>query len=185
MNEDFIFILVFQYSIFLFFISFLSLNFVLRFGSAAVHQHEGSAEWKSDWRFSRSLLSFWQRWRWCVSFLNLSLNSIIVWYFIYNSITIFCHCFSSLVFACFVSLFYVFFLLNYKLKKKGCITMEELGSAIRALNQSNPRKEELEMMVNEVDMDGNGMIEFEQFLNVMARKMKVRVVEELEFSICW
>lgn len=61
--------------------------------------------------------------------------------------------------------------------------MEELGSAIRVLNQNNPRKEELEMMVNEVDMDGNGVIEFEQFLNVMARKMKVRVVEELEFNL--
>ncbi|XP_014512031.1 calmodulin isoform X2 [Vigna radiata var. radiata] len=52
------------------------------------------------------------------------------------------------------------------------------GSAIRVLNQNNPRKEELEMMVNEVDMDGNGVIEFEQFLNVMARKMKQSEAED-------
>ncbi|RDX63487.1 Calmodulin-like protein 8, partial [Mucuna pruriens] len=54
----------------------------------------------------------------------------------------------------------------------GCITMEELASAIRTLNQNNPRKEELQIMMNEVDMDGNGTIEFGQFLNLMARKMK-------------
>lgn len=52
--------------------------------------------------------------------------------------------------------------------------MEELASAIRTLNQNNPRKEELEIMMNEVDMDANGTIEFGQFLNLMARKMKVR-----------
>jgi len=56
--------------------------------------------------------------------------------------------------------------------------MEELASAIRALNQNNPRKEELQIMMNEVDMDGNGIIDFEQFLNFMARKMKVRVDQE-------
>lgn len=52
--------------------------------------------------------------------------------------------------------------------------MEELASALRTLNQNNPRKEELQIMMNEVDMDGSGTIEFGQFLNLMARKMKVR-----------
>ncbi|KAL2325390.1 hypothetical protein Fmac_024448 [Flemingia macrophylla] len=60
----------------------------------------------------------------------------------------------------------------------GCITMEELGSAIRALNQNNPRKEELEIMMNEVDMEGNGTIAFGQFLNLVARKMKQTEGEE-------
>ncbi|KAL2325387.1 hypothetical protein Fmac_024445 [Flemingia macrophylla] len=60
----------------------------------------------------------------------------------------------------------------------GCITMEELGSAIRALNQNNPRKEELEIMMHEVDMEGNGTIAFGQFLNLMARKMKQTEAEE-------
>ncbi|XP_020206814.1 calmodulin-like protein 8 isoform X1 [Cajanus cajan] len=60
----------------------------------------------------------------------------------------------------------------------GCITMEELASAIRTLNQNSPRKEELEIMMNEVDMVGNGTIEFGQFLNLMARKMKQTEAEE-------
>ncbi len=29
-------------------------------------------------------------------------------------------------------------------------------------------------MINEVDADGNGTIDFPEFLNLMARKMKVR-----------
>lgn len=57
--------------------------------------------------------------------------------------------------------------------------MEELASALRTLNQNNPRKEELQIMMNEVDMNGSGTIEFGQFLNLMARKMKVRVDQEI------
>ncbi|KAK7344182.1 hypothetical protein VNO77_13516 [Canavalia gladiata] len=64
----------------------------------------------------------------------------------------------------------------------GCITMEELANAIRTLNQHNPRKEELEIMMNEVDMDGNGTIEFGHFLNLMARKMKKQSELEEEFK---
>ncbi|KHN04934.1 calmodulin-like protein 8 [Glycine soja] len=60
----------------------------------------------------------------------------------------------------------------------GCITMEELASALRTLNQNNPRKEELQIMMNEVDMNGSGTIEFGQFLNLMARKMKQSEAEE-------
>lgn len=54
----------------------------------------------------------------------------------------------------------------------GCITIEELGTVIRSLDQ-NPTEEELHDMINEVDIDGNGTIEFAEFLNLMANKMKV------------
>ncbi|KAL9318567.1 hypothetical protein ACSQ67_015084 [Phaseolus vulgaris] len=64
----------------------------------------------------------------------------------------------------------------------GCITMEELASAIRVLNQNNPRKEELQVMMSEVDMNGNGMIDFGQFLNLMARKMKKQSETEEELK---
>lgn len=57
-------------------------------------------------------------------------------------------------------------------KIKGCITIEELGTAIRSLDE-NPSVEELQIMMSEVDTDGNGTIEFGEFLNLMARKMKV------------
>ncbi|PIA45098.1 hypothetical protein AQUCO_01700557v1 [Aquilegia coerulea] len=54
----------------------------------------------------------------------------------------------------------------------GCITIDELATVIRSLDQ-NPTEEELLDMINEVDVDGNGTIEFEEFLNLMAKKMKV------------
>ncbi|MFQ6670135.1 hypothetical protein Gotur_035169, partial [Gossypium turneri] len=53
----------------------------------------------------------------------------------------------------------------------GCITMEELAIAIKSLDQ-NPTQEELQNMINEVDSNGNGTIEFGEFLNLMATKMK-------------
>ena len=43
---------------------------------------------------------------------------------------------------------------------------------IRSLDQ-NPTEEELQDMINEVDADGNGTIEFAEFLNLMAKKIKV------------
>ena len=45
---------------------------------------------------------------------------------------------------------------------------------MRSLGQ-NPTEAELQDMINEVDADGNGTIDFPEFLNLMARKMKVRV----------
>lgn len=51
--------------------------------------------------------------------------------------------------------------------------MEELGTAIRSLDE-HPTSEALQIMINEVDKDGNGTIEFGEFLKLMARKMKVR-----------
>lgn len=60
----------------------------------------------------------------------------------------------------------------------GCITIEELATVIRSLGQ-NPSEEELHDMIREVDADGNGTIEFTEFLNLMARKMKVK--EEIKY----
>lgn len=50
--------------------------------------------------------------------------------------------------------------------------MEELAAVIQSLNE-HPTKEEIQEMVNEVDPDGDGTIDFEDFLNIMARKLKV------------
>jgi calmodulin len=53
----------------------------------------------------------------------------------------------------------------------GTITMAELGVVMRSLGQ-RPTETELRDMVNEVDQDGNGTIEFNEFLQMMSKKMK-------------
>ena len=55
----------------------------------------------------------------------------------------------------------------------GCITLDELATVMKSLEHSTT-KEELQTMMDEVDVDGNGTIEFGEFLNLMARKMKVK-----------
>ena len=48
---------------------------------------------------------------------------------------------------------------------------------MRSLGQ-NPTEAELQDVINEVDADGNGTIDFPEFLNLMARKMKDTDSEE-------
>jgi Ca2+-binding EF-hand superfamily protein len=55
----------------------------------------------------------------------------------------------------------------------GCITMEELAAVTRSLGL-DPSDQELTDMMREVDTDGNGIIDFQEFLSLIARKMKVR-----------
>ena len=59
----------------------------------------------------------------------------------------------------------------------GTITTKDLGTVIRALGK-NPTEAELQDMINEVDADGNGTIDFPEFLTMMARKMKDTDSEE-------
>jgi calmodulin len=49
---------------------------------------------------------------------------------------------------------------------------------MRSLGQ-NPTEAELQDMISEVDADQNGTIDFPEFLNLMARKMKVSFPELL------
>ncbi|XP_031477040.1 calmodulin-like [Nymphaea colorata] len=59
----------------------------------------------------------------------------------------------------------------------GRITIQELATVIGSLGQ-NPTDEELREMIGEVDVNGNGTIEFVEFLNLMARKTKETDAEE-------
>ncbi|URE12761.1 hypothetical protein MUK42_24323 [Musa troglodytarum] len=53
----------------------------------------------------------------------------------------------------------------------GSIAMEELSTVIKSLGLK-PSQEELHGMISEVDVDGNGTIEFAEFLGLMAHKVK-------------
>ncbi|KAF0914666.1 hypothetical protein E2562_031127 [Oryza meyeriana var. granulata] len=53
----------------------------------------------------------------------------------------------------------------------GCITLEELAAVTRSLGLE-PTDQELNDMMREVDTDGNGIIDFQEFLSLIARKMK-------------
>ena len=52
----------------------------------------------------------------------------------------------------------------------GSITTQELGDVMKSLGQK-PTNAELDPMVREIDADGNGEIDFPEFLTMMLRKM--------------
>lgn len=52
----------------------------------------------------------------------------------------------------------------------GSISVAELGTVMRNMGQ-NPTDVELQQMISEVDADGNGLIDFAEFVTLMARKM--------------
>merc|ERR1711907_343459 len=68
----------------------------------------------------------------------------------------------------------------------GAIDVRELKAAMRALG-FEVKNEELKKMVSDVDNDGNGTIEFAEFLQMMTNKISfrnlARVAEELGENI--
>ncbi|KAL3873878.1 hypothetical protein ACJMK2_036961, partial [Sinanodonta woodiana] len=52
----------------------------------------------------------------------------------------------------------------------GTISTKELGTVMRSLGQ-NPSAEQLENIIIEVDVDGNGTIEFDEFCVMMSKKL--------------
>ena len=54
----------------------------------------------------------------------------------------------------------------------GSITTKELGTVMRSLGQ-NLSESEIKEIIDEVDEDKNGTIDFQEFLSLMARKMKL------------
>ena len=61
--------------------------------------------------------------------------------------------------------------------KDGYITTKELGDVMKGLGQ-NPSEAELQNLINEVDIEGNGTIDLKEFIGLMAKKMKEPENEE-------
>ena len=61
--------------------------------------------------------------------------------------------------------------------RDGAINNRELGTVMRNLGQ-NPSEEELKQMIKEIDLDGNGVIDFNEFLYLMVKKMNGNDTEE-------
>jgi len=59
----------------------------------------------------------------------------------------------------------------------GTINTNDLGKVMRSLSM-NPTEAELQGWINQVGANGNGTIDFPEFLSMMARKMKDKDTEE-------
>ena len=59
----------------------------------------------------------------------------------------------------------------YDLDGDGKITMRELGSVMRALGH-NPTEAEIQTIINLVDTDQSGSIDFQEFCKLMSTKMR-------------
>lgn len=58
----------------------------------------------------------------------------------------------------------------FDLNNDGNISAEELGTFMRKMGQK-PKDNEIRKMIAEVDADGNGLIDFSEFVTLLARKM--------------
>ena len=64
----------------------------------------------------------------------------------------------------------------------GTIDAKELKVAMRALG-FEPKKEEIKKMIADIDKDGSGSIDFEEFLDMMTAKMSDKDFEKPEEAI--
>ncbi|XP_022138814.1 calmodulin-like protein 8 [Momordica charantia] len=64
--------------------------------------------------------------------------------------------------------------------RDGCITPDELRTVMIRQLGLNPTEQELKDMIREVDADGNGTIEFGEFLTLMSKIMKEEAEEKLK-----
>ncbi|GBF95669.1 calmodulin [Raphidocelis subcapitata] len=53
----------------------------------------------------------------------------------------------------------------------GCITTAELGTVMRALGK-NPTEAEIKLLAREIDPDGRGTVNLQEFLGVMSRDIR-------------
>ena len=68
-----------------------------------------------------------------------------------------------------VELQHLITILPHRQDGSGAISADELLHVLRAMGQ-NPTEDELLNLVLEVDVDGNGTIEFDEFISMMKKK---------------
>ena len=56
----------------------------------------------------------------------------------------------------------------FDVNKDGSISKKELENILRSLNE-DPEEEEIQQLLDEVDVDGNGEIDFEEFVALMGK----------------
>ncbi len=61
--------------------------------------------------------------------------------------------------------------------RDGSITTKELGNVVKMLNNA-ASDQEIKDMIDEVDIDGNGKIEFDEFVVLMGKKSKEQDTED-------
>jgi calmodulin len=64
--------------------------------------------------------------------------------------------------------------------------MHKLGRELTAVSRSlglEPTEQELSDMMRQVDTDGNMIIDFQEFLNFIARKMKVKLCNLMDTQL--
>nr|XP_056701876.1 calmodulin-A-like [Euleptes europaea] len=59
----------------------------------------------------------------------------------------------------------------------GAITTKELGTVMRSLGH-NPTEAELQAMINDIDANGSGTVDFPEFLSLMAKRTRESAGEE-------
>ena len=64
--------------------------------------------------------------------------------------------------------------LEYDKDGSGNINIKELGTVMRTLGE-NPTEDELQNLINKFDEDGNGTMEFTEFLCLMAAKVRENI----------
>jgi len=62
-------------------------------------------------------------------------------------------------------------------KKIGVLTYKEISNVLSSLNLAHS-EEEIKEMIDEVDLDGNGEIDFDEFVTLMDRKSQQIDIEE-------
>merc|ERR1712154_427593 len=65
----------------------------------------------------------------------------------------------------------------FDLNKNGKITHKELKKILQGLGQ-NPTEVEIDELIKEIDADGDGMIDFDEFLAMLTRKANSNQIED-------